>query len=293
MISVLIPVKDDPRLDRLLTELESQAADIAEETEIVVVDASAGRLSWIQARHPHARWLESSPLPAGARPIPHQRNEALAAARGDIFVLTDSDCTPSRQWLQRMVSPIREDGQQMVAGAIRFAGYATVRQPKADGYVARWGTNIAFTRKVYDRVGPYDPLAVADDYDHCLRAGAQGFRIRFVASAVIDHPADPLRKSLPRSFRYGRAAVQLYRQHPSALTSMRDGHVVFTAVYGVAVAAVPLMFRHRILAIALVAPYLAGNPRSVRRQLLNFSHGAGTLVECAMLLAGNKPRDRE
>ena len=216
MISVLIPVKDDPRLDGLLGEVQSQCAALAEETEVVVVDASRGRLAWIGARHPDVRWLVSAPLAPGAQPIPHQRNEALAAARGDVLVFVDSDCAPAPGWLEAMVRPIREEGEAMVVGSVRFSGYATVRQPRERGYVAKAGTqSFALTRGVLNRVGRFDEsLPGAHDYDFCLRAGAAGFRILFAPDAIVEHPTDPLRKSLDHAFRYGRDAVRLYARHP-------------------------------------------------------------------------------
>src|SRR5581483_3795584 len=162
---------------------------------------------------------ESAALAPGSQPIPHQRNEALAAARGDVFVFVDSDCSPSPGWLEAMVRPIREEAETMVAGSVRFTGYATVRQPRERGYVAKAGTqSFAFTRDVLERVGRYDEsLTGAHDYDFCLRAGAAGFRILFAPDAVVEHPTDPLRKSLDHAFRYGRDAVRLYARHPKAI----------------------------------------------------------------------------
>ena len=293
MISVLIPVKDDPRLDGLLAELRAQRAALSEEAEIVVVDASAGRLAWIKARHPDVRWLDSAPRSPWAHPIPHQRNEALAAARGDVLVFVDSDCAPSPGWLEAMVRPIRDQGEAMVAGSVRFAGYATVREPRSRAYVTKAGTqSFALTREVVDRVGVYDEsLPGAHDYDLCLRAGAAGFRILFAPDAVVEHPADPLRKSLDHAFRYGRDAVRLYARHPRAIRSLGDSHVLYTSFYALYVAGLPLVIRRPVLAFAIVAPYLVGRPRSVRRQLLNLAHGAGSVVECLNLVLGSGEND--
>jgi mycofactocin glycosyltransferase len=288
VISVLIPVKDDPRLDDLLTEVQAQRTALSEESEVVVIDASAGRLAWIKARHPDVRWVDSAPLAPDAHPIPHQRNEALAAARGDVFVFVDSDCAPSPGWLEAMVRPIRDEGEPMVAGSVRFAGYATVRQPRGRAYVTKAGTqSFALTREVVDRVGLYDEsLPGAHDYDLCLRAVAAGFRILFAPDAVVEHPTDPLRKSLDHAFRYGRDAVRLYARHPKAIRSLSDSHVLYTSFYALYVAGLPLVIKRPALGLAIVAPYLVGRPRSVRRQLLNLAHGAGSVVECVHLVLG-------
>jgi glycosyltransferase involved in cell wall biosynthesis len=289
LISVLVPVKDDPRLDSLLAELQVQCAALALDTEVVVVDASGGRLDWIRQRHPDVRWIDSTPLPPRAHPIPHQRNEALAAARGDIFVFVDSDCMPSHSWLESMVTPIHDEREALVAGAVQFSGYATVRQPRHDRYVTKAGTqSLAFSRTVLDRVGYYDEsLAGAHDYDFCLRAGTAGFRILFVARAAVEHPADPLGKALNHAFRYGRDAARLYLKHPRELRRLTDSHLLYTTFYTAYVAMLPLTARRPVLALSILAPYLVGRPRSVRRQVLNLTHGAGTLGECLRLVVHN------
>ena len=51
MISVVIVSKDEPSLDETLTEVAAQAAALPEPCEIVVVDASEGRLDHIGQRH--------------------------------------------------------------------------------------------------------------------------------------------------------------------------------------------------------------------------------------------------
>ncbi len=60
MISVVIISKDEPALDETLTDVTGQLAGLAEPGEIVVIDASSGRLDHIRRAHEveAVRWLD-------------------------------------------------------------------------------------------------------------------------------------------------------------------------------------------------------------------------------------------
>ena len=87
-------------------------------SEIVVIDASSGRLDHIRRAHePAVRWLDFE-RPAGVRvSIPHQRNAGVRAAEGDIIVFTDAGCRPFPGWLDRLVTPLRA-GETVTAGVL-------------------------------------------------------------------------------------------------------------------------------------------------------------------------------
>ena len=60
-------------------------------------------------------------------------------------------------------------------------------------YIERQGfsvtANLAFRREVFDRVGPFAGIAVAEDMDWGHRATAMGVRIRYAPEMVVHHPA--------------------------------------------------------------------------------------------------------
>ena len=98
MISVVIISKDEPDLDGTLADVAAQLDQLTEPGEIVVVDASSGRLDEIRRRHEDTvRWIDFKP-PAGVRvSIPHQRNVGVREAKGDIIVFTDAASGATRR----------------------------------------------------------------------------------------------------------------------------------------------------------------------------------------------------
>ena len=88
MISIIVISKDEWALETTLSDLAELVSAAA--FEVVVVDASAGRLDSIRREFPEVRWIDFEPPPSTVT-IPHQRNRGLLAARAsDIIVFTDA-----------------------------------------------------------------------------------------------------------------------------------------------------------------------------------------------------------
>ena len=93
MISIVIVSKDEPGVDDTLTDILAQCRTLEELAEIIVVDASEGRLDLIRHRHePAVRWEQFRPPPGIGVSIPHQRNVGVRMANGEIIVFTDAGC---------------------------------------------------------------------------------------------------------------------------------------------------------------------------------------------------------
>ena len=95
MISIVIINKDEMAVDDTLSDVVRQAKDFGEPAEVIVVDASDGRLDAVRLRHEAAvRWIDFTPPPGVGVSIPHQRNVGVRAAQGEIIVFTDAGCRP-------------------------------------------------------------------------------------------------------------------------------------------------------------------------------------------------------
>jgi glucosyl-dolichyl phosphate glucuronosyltransferase len=145
------------------------------------------------------------------------RNTGLAASTGEVIVFTDDDVRPRSDWLARMCAPILAREAEAVAGGVRIASH--LERPWLEtphfGWLAdtRWllkarsvemvGANMAFSRRVLDRVPQFDPelgpgaLGLGDDSLFSWQLKEAGFRIHLGLDIEVAHHCD--RSRLTRS----------------------------------------------------------------------------------------------
>jgi GT2 family glycosyltransferase len=288
MISVVIISKDESSLDETLTDVTHQLASLDEPGEIVVIDASSGRLDDIRKRHePTVRWVDFQ-QPAGVRvSIPHQRNAGVHEAAGDIIVFTDAGCRPRPGWLERLVAPLRADDHvtagvsQDLDGKVQYelpperAGEAT--------YLRESPTlNFAFRRAAFDAVGGFDEsFQYGSVVDFSWRLNDTGYRIRCVPDAIIQHDYGNPRRQRRRAYMYGKARVRLYRKHRARRSQMFRNDPIMI-VYPLFLLGLPLTLVFPFYPLLLLIP--AWRNRSHGIVLVLADHlwfGAGVLAELA------------
>ena len=288
MISVVVISKDEPFLDDTLRRVEQQRVDVADlaEVEILVVDASSGRLDGVRRSHPGVRWIDFTP-PAGADPvsIPHQRNLGVRSAAGEVIVFTDAGCTPQAGWLRRLSLPVLHD-EWLAAGGVRslhpdFRMYNTAAPGPM--YVEECSTiNLAFRREVFDRLGGFDEsFRYGSDVDFSWRARDNGYRIRRVPDADVHVDWGGWRRQLRRSHAYGRARVRLYRKHPERVRQIlrRDPVVV---VWPLFILGLPIAMRHPRYLLLLAVPAWRNRAVGPGRVIVDhLAYGLGVLTELA------------
>ncbi len=84
-------------LDALAAHLSIDEIWDSHDVEVMVVDASQGRLDHIARANPSVRWIDFTPPPGVRVSIPHQRNAGVHAALGEIIVFTDAGLHPGRR----------------------------------------------------------------------------------------------------------------------------------------------------------------------------------------------------
>jgi GT2 family glycosyltransferase len=286
VISIVVISKDEPALDDTLRGVTEVAAEVDASHEIVVVDASEGRLDWIRERHPSVRWIAYSPPPAVAVSIPHQRNAGVAAARGEVIVFTDAGCVPRPGWLAELVAPIERRGEQVVAGISaapdgRGLYDSRIVAGARCAYLDECPTiNVAFTRAAFERVGGFDEaFEYGSDIDFSWRLVDAGLRIRSAPGSVVEHDWGGHGRQVRRAYMYGRARARLYRKHSRRLLGAwrRDPMIL---VYPTFLLGLPLTFRFPLYPALLALPAWRNREDGALRVLADhLAFGTGVLSE--------------
>ena len=290
MISIVIISKDEASLDDTLTAVTAHAQALEESAEVVVVDASDGRLDYIRLRHQaQVRWVQFDQPPGITISIPHQRNAGVRAAKGEIIVFTDAGCRPEPEWLAQLVKPLLQD--EHIAAGITISPPGNTGDSVADRLMVE-GTlanrylkeaastiNLAFRREVYDTVGGFDEgFAYGSDTDFSWRVTDAGYRIRGVPDAIALHDTGTLRRQLRRSYLYGKARVRLYRKHHARRKHILRNDPAVVA-YPVFLLGLPLTFVYPVYPALLLIPAWRNRSDGAVGVLKNLTFGAGVLAE--------------
>jgi GT2 family glycosyltransferase len=189
--------------------------------EVVVIDASVGKLDDIATRFPKVQWVSFASKTGRRFTIPEQRNAGIAVANYEIIVFIDASCVPEPNWLDLLLAPILSGEEQIVAGSTLSRGGPTIHDQnrelrKADKYLLECPTiNLAFTRDAFDTIGGFDErFDYGSDVDFSWRAADLGYKVRYVPEALVAHNWGKSSEDLKRAYRYGIARARLYKKHP-------------------------------------------------------------------------------
>ncbi len=206
--TVIIPTRGRPQL--LDDTVASILAGDELPTEIVIVDQSPQA----NPRLAGAESVRGSAVVYAHRPdlvgVSAARNEACSLARERTLVFTDDDVLVEPDWLRTIVHAVLDEPTTLVSGRVlpaegdRTDGFAPscIESEKPRIYEGRvwddvlFSNNMAFSRDVYDALGPFDarlgvgaPYRAATDNDFGFRALEAGYRIRYLPEAVVHHRA--------------------------------------------------------------------------------------------------------
>ncbi len=203
---------------------------------IVVNDGSTDGTRAIVERHREA--YASDPdgprlvlVDQGNEGLSVARNVGAQAATGEIVAYTDADCVPDPDWLAFLVYRFVRNGFVAVGGP-NFPPPEASLVPAAvavspggpthvllDDEVAEHvpGCNMAFTKKVLEELGGFEPTytAAGDDVDFCWRLQNRGYAIGFSPAATVWHyRRNTVKAYLRQQMGYGKAEALLYFKHP-------------------------------------------------------------------------------
>jgi len=198
-ISVVIPHLGQPALLRRCLRSLADQRD-APPFEVLVVDNGSPELPESICAAFGARLLrEPAPGPGPAR------NRGAGAARGAILAFTDADCLADPGWVAAIARRFRDGGgAPIIGGDVRIAladpeamtaieayesvyGFRTRLYIERDRYPAT--LNMAVRRDVFETVGSFGGIEIAEDADWGQRAHAMGYAMAYAPEMRVLHPA--------------------------------------------------------------------------------------------------------
>ena len=243
-ISVVIPVKDDPRIVACVASIRAAAGDFA--PEIIVVDndsASAFRNTLRALEHDGVRVLAASGTVYAAR------NRAIEASTGEAILFTDADCEVDPAWLTAAVAALAA-GADLVQGLSGSSAHtwrdrliqaryeAPFRALRPGAPVECDTRNLAVRRAVFDRLRFNEAYRRVGDTELGLRAEALGFRVAFAPAMRIRHAHEPaLDVLIAKQICHGWGAQRLMHEAPGL--PWHGGHLRLAAKWGPGIRRIP------------------------------------------------------
>ena len=225
-ISVVVCTRDRPEeLDLCLAAIARLAMPAA---EVLVVDnapSSDATERLVRERHPTVRYVRE-PRPG----LDWARNRAIAEARSEIIAFTDDDVIVDAAWTGALADVFAEAPHvHAVTGLVVPFELETAAQQDFENYggfgrgfsrawnlagshhgAGRFGTgaNMAFRRKLFDRIGTFDPMldvgTASDgggDLDMYFRILQEGYVLVYEPRAIVRHRHRPESERLRKQMR--------------------------------------------------------------------------------------------
>ncbi|WP_333840350.1 glycosyltransferase family 2 protein [Novosphingobium sp.] len=209
-ISLLVCTRDRAHaLPALLASIEQAVAAAPEiAVEVVIVDnGSSDATPSVLAAWCAAQCFATRVLREERAGLARARNRGLGVVGGAIVAMTDDDCVLHRDYFTALLRCFAEVMAPAIIGGrilpgnpqdlpvtLKLEDHPMVANPAAfpGGFVM--GANLAFTRCVLQRVGPFDerfgagaPFVAAEDTDFLFRASGQGIVLRYDPRFAVDH----------------------------------------------------------------------------------------------------------
>lgn len=143
--------------------------------------------------------IEPTPGPGPAR------NLGVAETEGEYLAFIDADCVAAPDWLAQIEGFFRKNPDiGIIGGDVRVArenpdrptwleAYESVFAYRMKEYIEKQGFtgtgNLAVRRAVFEAVGPFGGIEIAEDRDWGQRALRLGHRTHYCAGMIAYHPA--------------------------------------------------------------------------------------------------------
>jgi glycosyltransferase involved in cell wall biosynthesis len=245
LYSVIIPVYNRPdEVDELLDSLTRQSYTNFE--VLIIEDGSTERCE--SAVEKYRNKLDIAYYFKENSGQGFSRNYGYERAKGDYFIVFDSDCLIPEHYFEAVEKQLNADYLDAFGGPDKADTSFTITQKAINqsmtsifttggirGRKQHAGTyhprsfNMGISRQVFDQTGGYNLAKKGEDIDFSIRIIEAGFKVGLIEDAFVYHKR---RTSLSQFFKqlhfFGRARINVNRIHPGELKLVHLFPLVFT-----------------------------------------------------------------
>ncbi|MEJ5960738.1 glycosyltransferase [Pedobacter immunditicola] len=247
--SVIIPLYNRPQeIDELLATLTKQTYT---QFEVLVIEDGSVH----DARDIVGKYANQLDLRYFVKPNEGQgftRNYGFERAKGDYFVIFDSDCLIPEDYLEIVKDYLYEHDLDAYGGpdaahesftpvqkAISYAMTSPFTTGGIRGNKKHIGQfhprsfNMGLSREVWEKVGGFILTRLGEDIEYSIRIHENGFKIGLIPAAKVYHKR---RTSFAQFYKqlhfFGRARINIYKHFPSELKPVHFFPAIFTLGFG-------------------------------------------------------------
>ncbi len=243
--SIIIPLYNRPQeIDELLFTLTRQSYTQFE--VLVIEDGSVNDAKAVVEKYKNK--LDLKYYVKANEGQGFTRNYGFERAKGDYFVVFDSDCLIPEDYLEIVRDYLLEHGLDAYGGpdaahdsftpvqkAISYAMTSPFTtggirgNAKHIGHFHPRSFNMGVSRAVWEKVGGFILTRLGEDIEYSIRIHENGFKIGLIPAAKVYHKR---RTSFSQFYKqlhfFGRARINIYKHFPSELKLVHFFPAVFT-----------------------------------------------------------------
>ena len=243
--SIIIPLYNRPQeIDELLATLCLQTYM---QFEVVVIEDGSS----LTAKEIVNRYADKLDIKYFFKPNEGQgfaRNYGFERAKGDYFVIFDSDCLIPHDYLETVKDYLYDHHLDAYGGPdAAHDSFTPVQKAISYGMTSIFTTggirgnkkhvgqfhprsfNMGVSREVWEKVGGFKLTRLGEDIEYSIRIHQSGFKIGLIPGAKVFHKR---RTSMFQFYKqihfFGRARINIYKHFPSELKLVHFFPAVFT-----------------------------------------------------------------
>ena len=243
--SIIIPLYNRPQeVDELLHSLTKQS--YLQFEVLIIEDGSTQDAKAVVAKYERALDIKYFVKPNAGQGF--ARNYGFERAKGDFFVIFDSDCIIPSDYLETVRDYLFEHNLDAYGGpdaahesfspvqkAISYAMTSPFTTGGIRGNSKHIGQfhprsfNMGVSREVFEAVGGFILTRLGEDIEYSIRIHEHGFKIGLIPGAKVYHKR---RTSFLQFYKqvhfFGRARINIYKHFPTELKLVHFFPAVFT-----------------------------------------------------------------